>query len=226
MSARNASKPTRCRARSGVGLARGEVDEAGVLGRVDRQRRGARHDGAILRHIGQGAGLRQAFEIGLPAQRPLFELIAQMRRTDGVVDVAGRRRERAVAVLQTGLAVEGVVVVDAEVVAAEQGDIVAFAGMGLAVEPRSVAIGLGQARDIRRDLDAHDLPVVLVLLDDDEDVLIARHAFQRRERPHGRAARQQGQENDRQQRSDDHRRPPLQHPPIASRPAGRAPNPG
>ncbi len=119
-----------------------------------------------------------------------------MAAFDRVLGIAGLRGVIAHRPLGSGGAVVGVVIVDAEGVAAEQGDIVRLAGMHLGVEVGGVAVALGEFGDVRRGLGIEYLAVVLVLLEDDEDVLVARHAFQARacglgdhrgeqRRPHG-----------------------------------------
>ena len=102
-----------------------------------------------------------------------------MRFVDGVIGVARlAAREGAGSVGRPRLAVERIVVVDAEGVAAEQGDVVGLARMHLPVEVRRIAVGLGQARDVGGRDAADDLVVFLVLLDDHHHVVEARHALE------------------------------------------------
>ena len=67
---------------------------------------------------------------------------------------------------------------DAESVAAQQGDIIGLAGMHLGVELGGVAEGRREPGDVRRGGRVEDLGVVLVLLDDHEDMVVARDALQ------------------------------------------------
>ncbi len=100
-----------------------------------------------------------------------------MRRAHRVVDVAGLAGVIAERARGAGDAVPGVVVVDAEGVAAQQGHVVRFAGMHFGVEGGGVSVARRQAGDVRRQGRIHHLGVVLVLLEDDEDVRVARHAL-------------------------------------------------
>ncbi len=72
------------------------------------------------------------------------------------------------------MAVEGVVVMDAEGVAGQDGQVVGLAGMDLPVEAGGLAIGLGQAVEVGGQRRVIDLLEVLVLLHDDDDVGEAR----------------------------------------------------
>jgi hypothetical protein len=89
---------------------------------------------------------------------------------DRMVRIGGLVGEGAPGVDETRMAVEGVVVVDAEGVAGQEGQVVGFAGMDLAVELRGLAVGLGQAVEVGRHGRIGDLGEVLVLLDDDDHV--------------------------------------------------------
>ena len=117
----------------------GEVHEAGVFRGVERGLAGSVVVARIARRHRGGARLGQALVIALPAEAGGRQLVAEMRRMDGVIGVTGgpgavaHRRRRA------RVAVVSVVVMDAEGVAAQQGDVVALAGMDLGVEPDRVA---------------------------------------------------------------------------------------
>jgi len=66
---------------------------------------------------------------------------------------------------------------DAERVAADHGDVIGLAGMHLAVEFGRRTVFLRQLVDVGRDLLIDDLIVAVVLGDDQDDVLVTRHAL-------------------------------------------------
>ena len=102
------------------------------------------------------------------------ELVQQAWLADRVVGVAGLRRVEAVWHLGPGTAIISVVVVDAEGAAADHRDVVALARMHHAVVVRRRAIRGGITVDVRCKALPDDLRRRLVLLDDRDDVVVAR----------------------------------------------------
>lgn len=102
------------------------------------------------------------------------ELVQQAWLADRVVGVAGLRRVEAVWRLGPGTAIISVVVVDAEGAAADHRDVVALALMHHAVVVRRRAIRGGITVDVRCKALPDDLRRRLVLLDDRDDVVVAR----------------------------------------------------
>ena len=155
-------------------LRRSEGVEAGVLGGVEcrRQMLGV----ARLRpdHLHR-ARRRQAFEIAFPGQVFFFELVGEAWCIDRMIGEVRCIRPLAHRICLMRLAEIRVVVMDAESVPAQHGDIVSLARMHHAVILRRQAILLGECREPRRKRLADDVGKPLVLLDDDEDVVVVRH---------------------------------------------------
>ncbi len=175
-----------------IGLDVGEVDKARVLGRVECGLARSVVEFRVARRDRQRARTRQVLVITLPTQSGGQELVSKVWRVDGVGDVSRGRGPLAEGLTRVGLAIVRLVVVYAEGVAAKQSDVVGLARMHFGEEVGGVAVACGQLGDVGRGPRVQDLGVILVLFDDDEDMLIARHAFDVR-RPNGKAGAHHGE---------------------------------
>ena len=106
----------------------------------------------------------------------LLELIHEAALGDGVIHVICPTGCRAERITRLRRAVIGIVVVYAEGIAAEHGDVVGLTRMDLGIELRRETVLLGETVDVRCDrLVADDLRVALILLDDQKNMLVTRY---------------------------------------------------
>jgi hypothetical protein len=128
-----------------------EVHEAGVLRCVKGALAAERvRVGRVSGYDGERARRGQLLVVALPPQPDGLELLGQIGSLHGVVGIAGRRRAWAERILHARVAIEGVVVMNAEGVAPEHGHVVRLAWVHFAEELRRIAIAAREAGDVGR----------------------------------------------------------------------------
>ena len=109
------------------------------------------------------------------------QLVDEAARRDRVIGIRpDGGLGAAVAVRISPGAIPGVVIVNAEGIAADHGDVISLARVHLGVELRGQAVSHGQSIDVGRVGIADDLLVAAVLENDEEDMFVPRQRVRAR----------------------------------------------
>ena len=122
----------------------------------------------------KGPWRRQILEITFPGQFRICQLVHEAARGYGVRSIVRAGCMRTIGGNLGWLAAPGIIVVDAESVAAKYRDVVRLAWVNLAIETGRQAVLLRELVQPRRVFAPDDLFVIFVFRDDDKDMVVAR----------------------------------------------------